>query len=82
MVHEKVRLAVSKIKVNAASTTADLLKWWILMATDVTVHLAFGESFHMTEKGEVKCIPVSGLHKQLTRISNSSAITSTRSKGA
>jgi hypothetical protein len=65
MVHEKIKLAISRLRADALATTADLLKWWFLMATDITVHLAFGESFHMVEKGEVSWKPISGLRKQL-----------------
>lgn len=52
-VREKVRLAVQRLKADASTGSADLMKWWILMATDISVHLMFGESFGMIEKGEV-----------------------------
>ncbi|KAI4725662.1 cytochrome P450 monooxygenase [Aureobasidium sp. EXF-10728] len=52
VVHEKVDLAVARIKADATSGTADLLKWWTYLATDVSAHLMFGESFHMLESGE------------------------------
>lgn len=52
-VREKVRLCVARIRDEGTSGTADLMKWWTLMATDISVHLMFGESFQMIEKGEV-----------------------------
>ncbi|THZ34672.1 hypothetical protein D6C87_10296, partial [Aureobasidium pullulans] len=45
-------LAVARIKSNATSGTADVLKWWTYLATDVSAHLMFGESFHMLESGK------------------------------
>ncbi|KAH7395401.1 cytochrome P450 [Phaeosphaeria sp. MPI-PUGE-AT-0046c] len=51
-IHEKTRLAVTKIKADALASEADILKWWTLMATDVIAHLAFGESFNMLELGK------------------------------
>lgn len=53
-IRAKAELAVAKIKADALAGGADILKWWTLMATDVIAHLAFGESFHMLEIGEVK----------------------------
>ncbi|KAI5266530.1 cytochrome P450 monooxygenase [Aureobasidium subglaciale] len=52
VVREKVDLAVSRIKTEATSGNADVLKWWTYLATDVSAHLMFGESFHMLESGE------------------------------
>jgi len=52
VVREKVDLAVARIKADAISGTADVLKWWTYLATDVSAHLMFGESFHMLESGE------------------------------
>ncbi|KAH0284281.1 cytochrome P450 monooxygenase [Aureobasidium namibiae CBS 147.97] len=52
VVREKVDLAVARIKADAVSGTADVLKWWTYLATDVSAHLMFGESFHMLESGE------------------------------
>jgi len=52
VVREKVDLAVARIKADATSGTADVLKWWTYLATDVSAHLMFGESFHMLESGE------------------------------
>ncbi|THX68893.1 cytochrome P450 monooxygenase [Aureobasidium pullulans] len=52
VVREKVDLAVARIKSNATSGTADVLKWWTYLATDVSAHLMFGESFHMLESGK------------------------------
>lgn len=33
---------------------ADVFKWWTFFATDVIGELAFGESFRMIERGEVR----------------------------
>ena len=49
----KVQMVAAKIKSDAMSGTADILKWWTFMATDVSAHLMFGESFNMIERGEV-----------------------------
>ncbi|KAF2855404.1 cytochrome P450 monooxygenase-like protein [Plenodomus tracheiphilus IPT5] len=50
-VREKALLAVTKIKANAIESTADVYNWWMLLASDVSAHLAFGESFRMLEMG-------------------------------
>lgn len=52
-VREKTLLAVEKIKVDARTGVADLLKWWTFMATDIVGVLGFGESFGMLELGKV-----------------------------
>lgn len=52
IVREKIDLAVARIKSDATSGTADVLKWWTYLATDVSAHLMFGESFHMLESGK------------------------------
>lgn len=52
-VREKALLAVNKIKADAMSGTADVYNWWMLLASDVSAHLAFGESFGMLETGHV-----------------------------
>ena len=53
VVREKTALAVEKIKRDASNGTADLLKWWTFMATDIVGVLGFGESFGMLELGKV-----------------------------
>ncbi|KAH3905734.1 hypothetical protein HBI56_211510 [Parastagonospora nodorum] len=50
-VREKALLVVTKIKVDAMQSTADVYNWWMLLASDVSAHLAFGESFRMLETG-------------------------------
>ncbi|KAI8940226.1 hypothetical protein NX059_003930 [Plenodomus lindquistii] len=50
-VREKALLAVTKIRANAMDGTADVYNWWMLLASDVSAHLAFGESFGMLEMG-------------------------------
>lgn len=52
-VREKALLAVNKIKADAVKSTADVYNWWMLLASDVSAHLAFGESFGMLETGHV-----------------------------
>jgi cytochrome P450 len=54
-VREKALLAVKKIKADATKGTADVYNWWMLLASDVSAHLAFGESFGMLETGHVSC---------------------------
>ncbi|CAG9951321.1 unnamed protein product [Clonostachys rosea f. rosea IK726] len=51
-IRQKAELAVIKIKEDAQAGSADILKWWTLMATDVIAHLSFGESFCMLELGK------------------------------
>ncbi|KAJ5382079.1 uncharacterized protein N7496_004507 [Penicillium cataractarum] len=58
VVREKVKLAVTKIKdetwgsgVNDGKGKCDVLKWWTFLATDVSGHLMFGESFDMLSVG-------------------------------
>lgn len=52
-VREKALLAVNKIKADAMKGSADVYNWWMLLASDVSAHLAFGESFGMLETGHV-----------------------------
>lgn len=55
VVKEKVQLAVSQIQQELQSDgKADLLKWWTFLATDVTGHLMFGESFNMLKVGKAR----------------------------
>ncbi|KAI8670449.1 hypothetical protein NCS57_00516200 [Fusarium keratoplasticum] len=51
-IRQKTQLAVANIKNDAQNGSADILKWWTLMATDVIAHLSFGESFRMLELGK------------------------------
>lgn len=57
-----VSLAVAKIKSEAITGSADIYKWWTLMTADVIGLLAFGETFQMTESGQVS----SNLSHQMT----------------
>ncbi|KAK6208643.1 cytochrome p450 [Colletotrichum tabaci] len=52
VVREKVERAIERIRTDALGGTADVLKWWTLMTTDVIAQLSFGESFDMLELGE------------------------------
>ncbi|EFQ36259.1 cytochrome P450 [Colletotrichum graminicola] len=52
VVRTKAERAVERIKADALNGTADLVKWWTLMTTDVIAHLSFGESFDMLELGQ------------------------------
>ncbi|TVY43628.1 putative sterigmatocystin biosynthesis P450 monooxygenase [Lachnellula occidentalis] len=45
-------LAVSRIKQEAESGSADILKWWSLMATDIITEMGFGESLGALEYGQ------------------------------
>src|SRR3569833_4197216 len=64
-VRQTVKAAVSKIKEDAIAGEADAMKWWTLMATDITAHLAFGESFAMLELGKVpQSLPLSFSQQQ------------------
>jgi cytochrome P450 len=61
-VKETARLCVEKIKVQALAGNADVFNWWMLLASDVSAHLAFGESFGMVKGGKVSfsiyCSPI------------------------
>ncbi|TEA04262.1 Cytochrome P450 monooxygenase cypX [Colletotrichum sidae] len=53
IVRQKVERAVERIKAEeAVCGSADILKWWTLMTTDVIAHLSFGDSFEMLELGK------------------------------
>ncbi|KAF2027742.1 sterigmatocystin biosynthesis P450 monooxygenase [Setomelanomma holmii] len=52
-VKQLTALALQKITHDLRTRGAsDVMKWWTLMASDITGSLAFGESFHNTENGE------------------------------
>jgi cytochrome P450 len=55
VVREKVKLAVEKMRGELRGTDGrcDVLKWWTFLATDVSGHLMFGESFDMLSVGMV-----------------------------
>jgi len=50
---EKVKLTLSVIKKDSTLGEVDIMKWFLLMAGDVSTHLFFGDSFHTLESGEV-----------------------------
>ncbi|KAJ0418319.1 sterigmatocystin biosynthesis P450 monooxygenase [Aspergillus carlsbadensis] len=52
IVMDRAKLAVQQIKKEAASGDSDILKWWTLMATDVTAQVAFGKASKMLESGK------------------------------
>lgn len=54
VIKEKIELVVGRIREEAATQDGkvDILKWFTLMANDVSSHLMFGESFRTVEKGE------------------------------
>ena len=59
IVHEKVKLAVSRIKDDSAQNgKSDAMRWWMYMASDITSILMFGESFQMLESGVVRLPPL------------------------
>lgn len=52
-----VELVIRRIGEEMANRgAADVLKWWMFMATDVIGALTFGESFRMLEQGRVSTI--------------------------
>lgn len=53
VIRKKVEIALSKIKRDAEAGTADLLKWFTFMSTDVMGELSFGKSFDMLQQEEV-----------------------------
>lgn len=54
VVRGMVEMTVRKMREEGSSGgPVNIFKWWTLMATDVSSHLMFGESFHAIEKGEV-----------------------------
>lgn len=59
VVREKAQLCARRIKADAQNGEADVLNWWMLLASDVSAQLAFGESFGMLEAGRVSTICVS-----------------------
>jgi cytochrome P450 len=53
-VREKISYAVTRMEDELERKgKVDVMKWWILMASDVSSHLMFGDSFHTLERGEV-----------------------------
>lgn len=54
VVIQRVELALQKMREETISNcAADVLKWWLFMATDIIGELSFGESFRMLELGKV-----------------------------
>lgn len=54
VVKEKIELAVFQMREEGLRNgTVDVMKWWTLMASDVSSHLLFGESFRTLEQGEI-----------------------------
>lgn len=53
VVRERVELAISQMSKEGSSGPVDILKWWTFMASDVSTHLMFGQSFHTLEQGKV-----------------------------
>lgn len=54
VVRDRAKLAVERIKREAAGGDCDILKWWTLMALDVTAQVAFGKRSTMLESGKVR----------------------------
>ncbi|KAI9170838.1 putative sterigmatocystin biosynthesis P450 monooxygenase STCB [Paramyrothecium foliicola] len=52
MVKATTEMALDKITQELAGGKANFLKWWLFMATDISVHLMFGESFRTLETGK------------------------------
>ncbi|GKZ66542.1 hypothetical protein AnigIFM50267_000406 [Aspergillus niger] len=58
VVKGKVQLAVSQIRGELLRDgISDILKWWTFLATDVSGHLMFGESFDMLQYGKAMFRP-------------------------
>lgn len=54
LIDAHVKLAVQKIEEEMKTRgSADVVKWWLFLATDVIGELTFGESFKMLEHGQV-----------------------------
>ncbi|GAB7339113.1 hypothetical protein MBLNU457_5787t1 [Dothideomycetes sp. NU457] len=52
VIRDKVNLTIAQIKSESARNgSADVLKWFMFMASDVIANLSFGESFHAIESG-------------------------------
>ena len=64
---EKARLAAQKIKADAMQGSADVYNWWMLLASDVSAHLAFGDSFGMLETGHVRPLFTATLREDKTK---------------
>lgn len=55
VVEQRVELAIQRMKEETkARGAADILKWFLFMATDTVGELTFGESFRTLESGEVR----------------------------
>ncbi|KAJ3540476.1 hypothetical protein NM208_g5051 [Fusarium decemcellulare] len=52
IIRAKVEKAVGRIHEEASRGNSDVLKWWMLMASDVIGTLSFGESFELLEAGK------------------------------
>ncbi|PGG95524.1 hypothetical protein AJ79_10005, partial [Helicocarpus griseus UAMH5409] len=53
LVDSRVRVTIDKMRQEMESRgAADVLKWWLFMATDIIGELSFGESFRMLELGK------------------------------
>ena len=56
VVKEKVTVAVEKIKNELYNHgESNVMKWWVLMASDVIGQLSFGESFEQLQLGKASC---------------------------
>ena len=54
VISERINLAIGRIGTELSSRgSADVFKWWTLMAIDIMGELSFGQSFNMLERGEV-----------------------------
>ena len=79
VVRDKALMAVTKIKADAMQSTADVYNWWMLLASDVSAHLAFGDSFGMLESGHVSSHSDRHLTHQLTGHSKTNSCVCSRS---
>lgn len=67
-IRNTVSYAVEKMKgeADAHAGEVDVMKWWMLMAADVSSKISFGESFNMLDLGEVGGFSAVAIVKRLT----------------
>lgn len=56
LLQQKITLATSAMQRFASNGQVDLMVWWAYLATDLLGEMAFGESFHTLEIGQVSVL--------------------------
>lgn len=64
VVRQMVDLTIFKIKRDAELDSADVLKWFTFMATDISGELSFGRSFDMLQREQVNMMSSNGVHSR------------------